>query len=221
MHDPSRAAKPDRYPGYDVLSKRSGPSWNAQTRRVVNRRLSIGQQPHYFSEAEFATMTAIAALIVPQPTNRPGVPIAGLIDHRLSQGKSDGYRLSQMPHDGEAWKQGIAALDAEAEAAHGKRFSALPRAQQSELLERMQRGELSNPAWGTMQPQAFFQRRLGRDVVMAYYAHPTAWNEIGWGGPASPRGYVRLDFNDRDPWEAAEADGNDDAPVRKINHDLR
>ena len=36
----------------------------------------------------------------------------------------------------------------------------------------------------------------------AYYAHPSAWNEIGFGGPASPRGYVRMDFNRRDPWEA-------------------
>ena len=23
---------------------------------------------------------------------------------------------------------------------------------------------------------------------------PTAWSEIGWGGPASPRGYVRMDY---------------------------
>ena len=41
------------------------------------------------------------------------------------------------------------------------------------------------------------------DIVTAYYAHPTAWNEIGWAGPASPRGYVRLDANKHDPWEAA------------------
>jgi hypothetical protein len=43
------------------------------------------------------------------------------------------------------------------------------------------------------------------DVINAYYAHPTAWSEIGFGGPASPRGYVRLDAGRRDPWEAAEA----------------
>ena len=43
------------------------------------------------------------------------------------------------------------------------------------------------------------------DIVGAYYAHPVAWNEIGFGGPAAPRGYVRLDFDRRDPWEASEA----------------
>ncbi len=43
------------------------------------------------------------------------------------------------------------------------------------------------------------------DITHAYYAHPTAWNEIGFGGPASPRGYVRMQLDRRDPWEAAEA----------------
>ena len=50
---------------------------------------------------------------------------------------------------------------------------------------------------------------MAHDIVRAYYAHPTAWSEIGWGGPASPRGYVRMDFDERDPWEAAEAKHGD------------
>ena len=45
----------------------------------------------------------------------------------------------------------------------------------------------------------FFAKRLLPDVVFAYYAHPTAWNEIGFGGPASPRGYVRMGFDRRRP----------------------
>jgi hypothetical protein len=81
----------------------------------------------------------------------------------------------------------------------------------------MQSGELSAPEWGSMSPKQFFKRRMARDIVLAYYAHPTAWSEIGWGGPASPRGYVRLDFNERDPWEAAEAGGGEAASVRRIN----
>ena len=84
------------------------------------------------------------------------------------------------------------------------------------LLERMQKGELRKPAWTDMTSDAFFKMRLARDIVLAYYAHPTAWSEIGWGGPASPRGYVRMDFDERDPWEAAEVrDGDIDAARRK------
>ena len=67
-----------------------------------------------------------------------------------------------------------------------------------------------------MPPATFFKQRMARDIVHAYYAHPTAWNEIGWGGPASPRGYVRMGFDERDPWEAAEVkDGDVEAARRK------
>ena len=31
-----------------------------------------------------------------------------------------------------------------------------------------------------------------RGVLSAFYSHPWAWNEIGYGGPAYPRGYMRL-----------------------------
>ena len=195
----------DRYPGYDVLAKRHTPSWNEQTRRVIDRRLAMPRTPRFFTEDEFATVDAIAARIVPQPADRPPVPVAALIDEKLLDDIGDGYRAADMPRQREAWRRGLRALDAEAQAAHGATFRALTAARQDDLLLRMQRGELKDAAWGGMAAAHFFKQRLLHDIVLAYYAHPTAWNEIGWGGPASPRGYVRMDFDERDPWEAAEA----------------
>ena len=32
--------------------------------------------------------------------------------------------------------------------------------------------------------------------------HPWAWNEIGFGGPAYPRGYARLGPGQRESWES-------------------
>ena len=61
------------------------------------------------------------------------------------------------------------------------------------------------------------ETRMARDLTLAYYAHPTAWSEIGWGGPASPRGYVRMDLNERDPWEAAEVKDGDTETARRKN----
>ena len=58
--------------------------------------------------------------------------------------------------------------------------------QQDALLRRMQHGELTAPAWGGMPCKLFFEHRVIPDIVHAYYAHPVAWNEIGFGGPASP-----------------------------------
>ena len=222
MHEIRKISRPhDRYPGYDVLSKRNTPSWNEQTRRVITRRLAADPEPRFFTAEEFRTVLAIAARIVPQQPARPPIPVAALVDEKLHQGRSDGYRLAGMPREGDAWRLGMKALDAEAEAAYGGRFHTLADGLQVSLLQRMERGELESSEWGSMRPQDFFKKRMAKDIVLAYYAHPTAWSEIGWGGPASPRGYVRLDFDDRDPWEAAEAKGGDDTLVRRINRHVR
>jgi hypothetical protein len=222
MHDRTKLPQPQsRYPDYDVLSKSSGPSWNEQTRRVIARRVSVDPKPSFFNSEEFETVNAIAARLVPQPASRPPIPVASLVDRKLHEGTSDGYRLPGMPREGEAWRHGLRALDAEAEAAHGGRFHTLSETLQDSLIGRMERGELHRPEWGSMRPADFFKRRMTRDIVLAYYAHPTAWSEIGWGGPASPRGYVRLGFDDRDPWEAAEASGADEPDVRRINRHVR
>ncbi|MGH8181653.1 MAG: GMC family oxidoreductase [Steroidobacteraceae bacterium] len=50
-----------------------------------------------------------------------------------------------------------------------------------------------------------------------FYAHPTSWSEIGYGGPASPRGYVRMDYDRRDPWEAAQARPGREEEARQEN----
>ncbi|CAH2600513.1 Gluconate 2-dehydrogenase subunit 3 family protein [Rhodovastum atsumiense] len=207
----------DRYPGYDVLAKRNTPSWNARTREVIDQRLALPREPRFFTEAEYATVIAVADRIVPQPGDRPPIPVAALVDHRLFIDQGDGYRHAGMPRARDAWRQGLRALDAEAQQAHGRDFRCLHAAEQDALLRHMQDGTLQHLAWGGMPPQLFFRQHLGHDIALAYYAHPIAWNEIGWGGPASPRGYVRTGYDRRDPWEAAEVKDGDAAAARRKN----
>ena len=222
MHDTRRVLNGGgRYPGYDVLAKSAGPSWNEKTREVIARRLSIGEGPQFFTAHEFAIVSAVAARIVPQPATRPPIPVAILVDCRLHEGISDGYRIAGMPRDGDAWRLGLKALDAEARTAYGEQFAGISEGDQDALLRRAEAGELNLPEWGTMRSSDFFKHRLARDIVLAYYSHPIAWSEIGWGGPASPRGYVRLDFNERDPWEAAEAKDGDEASALRVNRHVR
>jgi hypothetical protein len=218
MHDKTRSpAGGNAYPGYDVLNKWSGPSWNEKTREVVARRLDIAPEPRFFTAEEFATVTSIAARVVPQSSTPPEIPVAAILDRKLQAGISDGYRIAGLPREGEAWRQGLKALDAEARAAHRLRFCELAEPQQDDILRRAEAGQLGAAEWGSMGAQIFFKHRLLRDIVLAYYAHPLAWNEIGWGGPASPRGYVRMYFNRRDPWEAAEAKPGEEEKTRKAN----
>ncbi len=208
----------ERYPGYDVLLKRHTPSWNEQTRRVIDQRLAIDPNAHcFFSDAEWPTLRALCDRIVPQPADRPEVPIAAMIDLKMAEDWQDGYRNAQLPPMQQAWCRGLAALDAEARAAHGRGFHELPAEMRDKLLAAMQRGELRLGVWGDMPSRLFFKDRVLIDIVRSYYAHPTAWNEIGWGGPASPRGYVRLQADRRDPWEAAEAKPGHEAEAYREN----
>ncbi|MDN4986274.1 gluconate 2-dehydrogenase subunit 3 family protein [Bradyrhizobium sp. WYCCWR 13022] len=217
----SKRAAGDPYPGYDVLAKWRSPSWNDKTREVIAARLKAAGEPQFLTADEFEILTAVADRIVPQPASRSPVPVAALLDQKLQGGVLDGYRAAGLPRDGEAWRRGLRALDAEARARHDRGFAAIAGSYQDDLLRRCEADELKSPAWSGMPSRTFFKHRLLRDIVLAYYSHPMAWSEVGWGGPASPRGYVRLDFNDRDPWEAAEAKPGREADALRINRNVR
>jgi hypothetical protein len=211
----------DRYPGYDVLNKRNSVSWNDQTRSVIDARTVIDPEFHQFcDEAEWKALRAICAQIIPQPADRAlKAPIAAMIDHKLFIGSNDGYRDARLPEQDRAWRLGLAAIDAEAMDACEKAFCDLSHDQQHWLLGKIQRGQVASHAWQDMSPAIFFKKRLLHDIATAYYAHPASWNEIGFGGPASPRGYVRMNFDRRDPWEAAEAlPGREDEARRENEH---
>jgi hypothetical protein len=207
----------DRYPGYDVLSKRWTPSWNERTREVIDRRLAVRREPRFFSTAEWRALNAVCDRIMPQPKDRPPVPLPAYVDEKMADGVLDGYRYVQLPPQGEAWRRGLSALDQDARDTQGARFDELLPSLQDALLHRMQRGELTGESWGGMPCKLFFEHRVLPDITHAYYSHPVAWNEIGFGGPASPRGYVRMQLDRRDPWEAAEARPGEEISTRRKN----
>ncbi len=208
----------DRYPGYDVLNKRNSPSWNDQTRKVIDQRLAIDPDQHcFFNDLEWQTLNALCARIIPQPSDRPRpVPLAAMIDQKMLGG-GDGYRDARLPASKDAWRQGLAALEAEAQARLAVSFAALDARQQDALLREVQNGQATTDRWTGLPPNLFFAKLVLHDIVSAYYADPVAWNEIGFGGPASPRGYVRMDFDRRDPWEASEAKPGHEDTARREN----
>lgn len=208
---------PDRYPGYDVLAKHDTPSWNDASRDVIDERLAMLDVPEFFDADEWQTLRAICDRIAPQPGSTDPIPLAAMVDRKLAEDHRDGYRPVSLPPLRDAWRRGLAALDVEAQAIHTARFHALTSKVQDELLTAMQRGQLKDAAWGDMPAKLFFNERLVHDIIAAYYCHPHSWNEIGFGGPASPRGYVRMYFNRRDPWEADEAKPGEEDKARRAN----
>lgn len=207
-----------RYPGYNVLAKWNTPSWDEPTRRAVNKRLQVSSVARFFSAAEWAVADALCRRILPQDGDIETVPLAALLDAKLLADHGDGFREADMPYMREAWHTALAALDAEARDRHGGRsFAMLAIEDQDSLIGSMQNGALPLAHWSGLDPKKFFERRVLVDIPALYYGHPKAWSEIGFGGPASPRGYVRLAGDRRDPWEAAEGLPDDEEAARRLN----
>ena len=189
------------YARYDVLAKWDSPSFNDATRRALAERLSPPPR-RFFSEAEFALLTAVCDQLIPQPDRADPIPLASLVDDYFAQHRDGGYRIEGHPHLGDAIRIGLAAIDAEARRAFDAAFLDLAPAVRDRVLRAVQAGDVEPEPWRGLDPTRFFKNSLLKLVAGLYYAHPSAWSEIGFGGPASPRGYVRLGIGERDPWEA-------------------
>lgn len=204
----------DRFPDYDVLAKRDTLSWNDRTRDVIDQRLALGDREG-LDEALRRTLVALVDRVAPQPEGRAPVNAWALVLEKVAGDQGDGYRPAGMPRTRDAWTRGLLAIDAEAWARAGRPFAELAPDDMDAVLAAVERGEASDPAWGDLDPAQFWRWRLLPDVVAAYWAHPSAWSAMGFGGPASPRGYVRLEANRRDPWEAAEQADGAAVPARR------
>ena len=65
------------------------------------------------------------------------------------------------------------------------------------MVDAFAAGELHGGVWDEL-PCARAWKVVMRGVLSAFYSHPWAWNEIGFGGPAYPRGYTRLGAGQRE-----------------------
>ncbi len=144
---------------------------------------------------------------MPQDDREPAtrIPIAPQIDKRLYEDSHDGYRYEDMPPDREAFALGLQAIDEMARERYERGFVELGPREQEALLQIAHDDDPSpkNPIWDRMPPHRFWQTLL-QDCAEAYYSHPYAWDEIGYGGPAYPRAYMRLERGEPEPWEKRE-----------------
>jgi gluconate 2-dehydrogenase subunit 3-like protein len=195
-----------RYPNYNVLDKWSSPDWDDQTREVVRQRLEEIPRIRFLTDDEARALSAIADRIVPQTERNETekVPIVPWIDEKLYEDKRDGYRYEEMPPQREAWRLGLKGINETAQALFAGKFIDLDPLSQDVVLTHVGRGNPSGAAWKQLSAGRFFQDVLCATIVKIYYAHPLAWNEIGYNGPSSPRGHVRKWEGGVDPWEAPE-----------------
>ena len=187
------------------------PHWDAATAGVVEARLGPPPAPRFFTAAEQATARALAGQLLDQPHDDLGVPVMEMIDARLADGQTDGWRYEDMPEDGQAWRDTLAHLDADAKEWFGAGFAECPAGDQRALIQAVQ--DLGSGDWHGL-PASRVWSLWTRYACTAFYAHPWAWNEIGFPGPAYPRGYKNKGVGRREPFEVPDGRPADD-PVRE------
>jgi hypothetical protein len=196
-------AVPERFPGFHVLDQ--APAWDERTRDVVYSRTGRPPDIRFFDAAEEAAATALFDRLLDQRPGERAVPVTAMVDARLADKETDGWHYDTMADDWVVWKDSLAALDEAARNAHGKDFAACGEAEQLELLGAIKGGE---GEW-----HGFHRARIWslwtRYACTAFYSHPAAWDEIGFAGPAYPRGYKNLGIDRREPFEVADAHPQD------------
>jgi flagellar hook-associated protein 3 FlgL len=130
-----------------------------------------------------ATLAAAAARLLADDDPWRIGKVLEHIDGTIAHGTGEGFRKEGQPPEPEFWRAGVAALGAD--------FAALTPDLQAQRLEQL---------------QTDFFKALLKECVTAYCSLPPVWSFMGYGGPAFPRGYVRIELGLRDPWEAKPGD---------------
>ena len=210
--------QPGYYPGYKTLSQKK--FWDATTRKLIEDRVANVPPIRFFTPQELPLISAVCDRILPQDDRLPeyGIPIVNAIDERLWKNEISGYRFEDMPDDREAYRLGIQAINITAVALFKRNFPDLPTVDQDSVLKTIHDGQklAAHDIWNRMSIDRFWHL-LVQDCVSVYYAHPWAWDEIGYGGPAYPRAYTRLEGGLPEPWEIDEQRYEWQAPASSLS----
>jgi hypothetical protein len=202
-----------RYPAYDVLSQTS--HWDDVTRRIVLDRVENVPPIEFFTTDEARTLDAFCNVATAQDAE-PRIAVLNYVDEKLQAGKRDGWRFFDLPDDDELWRLVARGLDEQARHHSYESFADAPLETQVGVVHRFSKGELHGGVWEQVNVSRAFSVVM-RYVAQAFYSHPWAWNEIGFGGPAYPRGYGAFGsphLGEKESWEADESVHYD--PVRDV-----
>ena len=90
-----------RFPGFSAAAQAR--HWDPVTAGVVLSRLRRPPDLRFFTPDQQAIATALCDRLLDQdsgPGGEPAVPVVAMIDARLAEQQTDGWRYADMPEDG-------------------------------------------------------------------------------------------------------------------------
>ena len=175
---------------------------------ATSSTMRVEQTPpiRFFTAGQAKFWRAVFDHLIPQHDRTPErrIPIVEPLDERLYRNQGSWLSL----RDNASRPRGLSSRRSrrsmlEAEQRFGGEFLYLPQHQQDI-------GPAGNPRQkahsrlrlsGSRCPSGASGSFSCRMRIEGYYSHPWAWDEIGFGGPAYPRAYTRLERGEPEPWE--------------------
>jgi hypothetical protein len=192
--------KQTHYPSYQVMSEQD--QWDGHTQKIVGARLYREHSYKFLNTVEAETLRAWCSLLMDDGRDEIIQYVLKHIDDSLTQDKGEGQRKMGTPKVQILIRAGLKAINEASAMMDSRTFFHLEEVFKKQLMRSISDNTLApTELWEGISPNELFQKLLSL-TVEAYYSHPQIWSEIGYGGPAYPRGYVRADIGHLDPWEA-------------------
>lgn len=189
---------PSHYPGFDVLAEQL--EWDETSRNTVVKRLQP-DAPTFLRPDELEGVRAVATNLLYESRAEVLDFVVSHIDKQLSSPLGESERKATLPPQDVLVRRGLAALNGAAMGLEGQPFVGCKPETQAHLLQTLQKGKAPLPdEFADVQQKDLFKKLLLL-CVDAFASHPTVWSEIGYPGPAYPRGYYRIERRRHDPWE--------------------
>jgi len=188
------------YPSYSILELKE--DWDPHTRGIVLSRLYREHGYLFLDWSEAEVLQSLCSLLCGDTRGEILQYVVSHIDESLHKQYGEGQRKLHVPEERVLVREGIKALEQSSILRYALPFFQLEEADRRTLLLELSEARMEPQIpWKNTPQKAFFQKVLTL-AIEAYYSHPTVWSEIGYGGPAYPRGYIRTGFGQLDPWEA-------------------
>lgn len=192
------------YPSYDVMAFQE--EWDSFTREIILKRLGPFPKAAFLTKNEEGMLALIAEHLTYDNRKKIIAWILYHIDAKLVSETGEAERKPEVPLEKVLVRDGLKFINTVARQRFKEDFATTQTEEQFQILSQLQTGQITGNVMWQKELQKELFKKLAELIISAYYSHPTVWSEIGYGGPAYPRGYYRVEFGLRDPWEAKKED---------------
>lgn len=172
------------------------------TSKVLMERLTQEfSAPKYFNKDEFEILGIIVQVLMGEDSDQYNRKVAGAIDQRLFLKEGNGWRFDQLPPDQEMYHLGLKGIEEASKLLYQKSFQDLDLLEKTEILTKVQEGDVSGNTWKALSPKMFFTELL-TEITETYYSLPEIQLEMGYAGMADHHGWTHLKLNEVEPVES-------------------